>query len=108
MQSTVSSAIKSPSIYLWVVLQRRRQRNNLNIFTLEIFAQDNRRNNSYNYKLKFERHTDQSYLNWKIIGYGSLDHNKVVQRTEEQHSPILLRIIASRSEFPSCHDGIRH
>ena len=54
----------------------------MNIFTLKIFAQVQSLKESCIYKSIYERHTDQSHPNGKIIGYGSLDHNKVVQRHE--------------------------
>jgi hypothetical protein len=90
MRSTVSSAIKTPSLYLWVVLQRPLHRPAQAVEQLEYFhTRDLRastiRNNGWIYKSNYERHwhADQSLPNGKILGYGSLDHNKVIQRRED-------------------------
>jgi hypothetical protein len=84
----------------------------LNIFTLEIFAQVLSLKQRLHYKSIYERHADQSHPNGKIIGYSSLDHNKVVQRRNSRKGAALTNPIAqhriTRSEFPSHHDGIRY
>jgi hypothetical protein len=89
MRPIVSSAIKTPSLYLWVVLQRQLHRP-AQAEQLEYFhTRDLRASTNTETTAAFtNQNMSATRINHipmgKIIGYyGSLDHNKVVQRRED-------------------------